>query len=178
MNEPADDLSSRVPVLEGVAGPQQARRARNYRRVGVVVLAVVVVLACLGWLGPKDGSATGTAGSTSVTVTYPQITRSGVDTAIEVAIEREGAGPVRIELPASAVDEFGLQTYVPAPASQAVRGDTLVVTFEGLPAGEVTLRLLGRMPTRATLGRFTHPLLVAAGSPEPLEVDLRTWVLP
>lgn len=177
MNEPEDDLSSRVPVLQGVARPQEARRARNYRRVGVVVLAIVVVVSCLGWLGPRDGSATATAGSATVTVTYPQITRSGVDTAIEVAIEREGAGPVQVELPATALDEFGLETYVPAPASEAVRGDTLVLTFEGLPAGKVTLRLLGRMPTRATLGRFTHPLTVTAGA-EPLEVDLRTWVLP
>lgn len=177
MDEPSD-LTSRVPVLAGVAGPREARRARNWRRVGVVALALVVVVACLGWLGPRDATAAGDAGGVSVTVTHPQITRSGVDSAVEVAVERETGGPLRLELPATTIDELGLETFVPAPDTEAVRGDTIVLTFEDLPRGDVTVRLLGRMPTRSTIGRHTREISVLAGSPEPVVVTARTWVLP
>lgn len=178
MERDEDDLSSGVPVLAGVAGPKQASRARNFRRVGVTALAVVVVVACLGWLGPRDTTVSDEAGGRAMTVTHPQISRSGADSAIEIEFERDGGGPVRVELPVSATDLFGLETYVPAPASEVVRGDTLVLTYDELPPGDVTLRLIGRMPTRAQIGRFTHPIAVQAASPEPLEVTMRTVVLP
>lgn len=178
MNDPQDDLSSRVPVLAGVAHPREARRSRNFRRVGVFVLLVIVVAACLGWLGPRDTSTRVSAAGVTLDATHPAVARSGVDSAIELAVGREGAGPIRVEVPAALVDGLGLVTFVPAPSAEAVRGDTYVLTYEDLAPGDVTLRLTGRMPTRATIGRFTHTLRVLAGSPEPLEVTMRTWVLP
>jgi len=153
VNEPTDDLSTKVPVLAGVARPHEARRGRNWRRVGVAILAVIVAVACLGWLGPRDATASAEDGEEKVTVTYPQVTRSGVDSAYEITVDRP-------------------------PAAEGVRGDTFHAMFVGLPKGEVTVRVLGRMPTRATLGRFTHTIGVSTGRGEPIEVETRTWVLP
>jgi len=178
VNEPTDDLSTKVPVLAGVARPHEARRGRNWRRVGVAILAVIVAVACLGWLGPRDATASAEDGEEKVTVTYPQVTRSGVDSAYEITVDRPAGGAVRLEMPASALDELGLEQIVPTPAAEGVRGDTFHAMFVGLPKGEVTVRVLGRMPTRATLGRFTHTIGVSTGRGEPIEVETRTWVLP
>ncbi len=178
MEPPSDDLSAKVPVLAGVAGPDSARRARNWRRAGVALMAIVVLVACLGWLGPRETTSTDRAGGMAMTVTHPQISRSGVDSAIDIAVERDDSGPVVLEMDAAAFEDLGLETIVPTPASETVRGDTLVLRWAGVPAGDVTLRLLGRMSTRSTIGRVSTPIRVSAGDASPLEVTVRTWVLP
>lgn len=166
------DSSVRVSTLAGVGDPGQARRSRRWRRVGIGVLVVVVVAACLGWLGPRDA----TARDEGVTVTFPQVTRSGMDSTIEISLDRESAGPVVVEVPRTVVDRLGIETISPQPTSEVSVRDSVRLTFEE-PEGAFAVRLFGRLPPRADLGTFTYAILVRpAGTRH--EVSVRTWVLP
>lgn len=175
----SSDNPSHVPVLEGVADPARAKRSRNWRRVGIVLFLLVVVVACLGWLGPRDATAKGsTADGSDVRVTYPQITRSGADAALEIELERV-TGPVTIELPRTVLDTLGIELVTPAPASETGDRTHVRMTFERPPAGELTVLLHGRMPTRSALGPTTYPIRVGTGGEPPAEVvEVRTVVLP
>ena len=180
--------TSEVPTLAGVAGVEGARRARTWRRVGIVALALVVAVACLGWLGPREATASDPAG---FTVTYPQVTRSGADSA--VTIEGEdlvGGAPVVVEVPQALFDRLGLESIVPAPTTEAATADTVRLTFEAPrsdafaaelaepdPADRAA-ELAGRLSTRSDLGPFTYEIRLTTEGAAPRTVSVRTWVLP
>ncbi|GAA3540321.1 hypothetical protein [Aeromicrobium flavum] len=168
-----------VPALAGVAGPEQTRRARNWRRVGMAGLVAVVVLACLGWLGPREATASGELeDGASVEVTYPQITRPGAASALTVSVE-DVSGPVTIELPALVLETLGVETISPAPATETATATSVRLTFDASPTGDFSVGLAGRMPTRSSVGAVTYPIRVGVAGAAPEEVaSVKTWVLP
>jgi len=173
----AEDLdpSEHVPVLAGVADPARARRGQRWRRVGVLLMALVVVAACLGWLGPRETSVS----ADGLEVTYPQLTRPGVDATVEVALPAvDTDAPVVLEISAVAYDRLGIETITPTPASETTAGDAVRLTFDAPATPELSVRLAGRTPTRTTLGPFTFSIRVASSGSSPAEAELRTWVLP
>ncbi len=167
------DPSVQVSTLSGVGDPGQARRSRRWRRAGVGLLLVVVVAACLGWLGPRDASAS----DHGVTVTFPQVTRAGMDSTIEVTLDQAAAGAVVMEIPRTVVDRLGIETISPQPSSEVSVRDSVRLTFEE-PEGGFTVQLFGRLPPRAELGTFGYVIRVRAAEAQPREVSARTWVLP
>ncbi|WP_269306016.1 hypothetical protein [Aeromicrobium sp. HA] len=175
----SSDDDAHIPVIRGVAGPAQARRSRNWRRLGIVLFLVVIVLACLGWLGPRDATARGaTPDGSEVTVTYPLLTRSGADAALEISIE-DVTGPVTVQLPRDVLETLGLEVVTPRPAAETGDKTAVRLTFARPPAGELTVYLHGRMPTRSTLGPVRYAVQVGTGGEPPAEVaSVRTVVLP
>ena len=166
---------SEVPTLAHVADVDEARRARTWRRVGVTLLAVIVAAACVGLLGPREGTATD---GDRLTVTYPQVTRSGSDSGLTV--EATGVAPdqpVVVELPHEVFERLGLETQTPAATAEASGGTTVRLTFEAPGTDELTVELAGRLGTRSTLGTFTYDVTVTSGGEE-LTASARTWVLP
>lgn len=172
----ADAREEWAPTLEGVAGPQEARRARRWRRVGVGLLALVVAVACLGWLGPRESTVTDDTGRLSVT--YPQLARSGAESGLTIDVAPvDRATTVVVEVPLSVFDRLGLDLTTPDPVVQTSVGDTVRLRFDAPQDDTFSVHLGGRLPTRADLGPFSYDLRVLIGGDE-LSVDARTWVLP
>lgn len=173
------DPLKEVPALRGVAGPKEARRARNWRRVGLGIFAVIVLVAATNLLGPRDATATGsTSGGADVTVEYPKLTRSGAASAVAVTVE-QADGRVVIELPTLVFERLGIETITPAPATETSSKTSVRLTFDPPPSGDLAVQLSGRMPTRSTVGAFTYPVRVAVADQEPTDVvSVKTWVLP
>ncbi|MFS0886946.1 hypothetical protein [Aeromicrobium sp. 179-A 4D2 NHS] len=166
---------SEVPTLAEVADVDQARRARRWRRVGVTLLTLVVAAACLGLLGPREGTATD---GDRLTVAYPQVTRSGSDSALTIEAKGVSAdAPLSVEIPHEAFERLGLETMTPAPTAESSDGDTVRLTFEAPGADELSVDLSGRLGTRSTLGTFTFDVRVTSAGEE-LTASARTWVLP
>ena len=167
---------SDVPTLAGVAGVDRARRARAWRRVGVTLLALVVAVACLGWLGPREATASDPDG---LTVTYPQVTRSGSDSAVTIEGKDlpEGA-PVVVEVPQALFDRLGLESIVPAPTTEGATADTVRLTFETPQSDDFAAELSGRLSTRSDLGPFSYEIRLTTEGAAPRTVSVRTWVLP
>jgi hypothetical protein len=150
MVEDEPDPSEHVPVLAGVAGPERARKGRRWRRAGVAAMTAVIVAACLGWLGPREASAS----DGGLEVTYPQITRPGLESTVELTVTPVGADtPVLVEMSTVTFDRLGLETISPAPTRETSAGDTVRLEFEPPGAGEeLTVRFVGRLATRTTPG--------------------------
>lgn len=170
--------TSDIEVLAGVAGPQQALRARNLRRIGVVVLVLFVGAAASGWLGPRESTATDRSGDLSVQVTFPQVIRAGVDTTMQVVVEGGAPdAPLAVEIPAEVFDRLGFDTIVPAPTDESSRDGAVVLVWEQVRDSAATVTFVGRMPTRAKLGSLRYPVRAVVGG-RTMQVEARTWVLP
>lgn len=83
-----DDRIQEIPTARaGWPTCWQDREAVG-RRIGVGLLVLVLVAAALGVLGPRDASRSSESGD--LAVTYPTITRPGLDSSVVVTI-RPGA---------------------------------------------------------------------------------------
>ncbi|TCI98737.1 hypothetical protein [Aeromicrobium sp. IC_218] len=167
-----------IPVLQGVAGPERARRARAWRRVGVVLLGLVVLVACLGWLGPRDTSGSADGPGPALELQHPLVTRAGQDAAVVITVDSPAPGAsVVLELEPAMLERLGLELMSPEPSAQTGDADRVRLTFDAPPSGPLTVSLSGRTPTEARAGRFSYSVR-APGPDGVTEVGGRTWVLP
>lgn len=170
--------SESIPALQGVAGPERARRARAWRRVGVALLALVVLVACLGWLGPRDTSASADGPGPALELQHPLVTRAGQDAAVVVTVDSPAPGAsVVLELEPAMLERLGLELMSPEPSAQTGDADRVRLTFDAPPSGPLVVSFSGRTPTEARAGRFSYSVR-APGADGVTEVDARTWVLP
>lgn len=118
------------------------RRARDARRVGLVAVAVFVALGLAGVLGTRTAETTASAGGYDLTVTYPQVSRSGHAVRFEVQVRRDGgfpAGePVRLRVLGRYYDLFDENGFSPQPDSETA-DDRYVVDEFAPPDGDTLL---------------------------------------
>lgn len=163
------------PTLVGVGDAAQARQSRWWRRVGVGTLLLLVILSLTGWLGPRESTVT----DGDLTVTFPHVTRPGVESTLEVSADGLGPGRVAVEVPSTVMDRLGIETISPRPVSETSMGDVVRLTFDGSGAGGVfTVRFFGRVPVRAQLGTLTYSIRVGSALSGRQQVSARMWVLP
>lgn len=167
-----------IPVLQGVAGPDRARRGRAWRRVGVALLALVVLVACLGWFGPRDTTTSADGPGPALQVRHPQVTRAGLDAAVVVTVAPPAPGAsVVLEVEPAMLERLGLEVFSPEPSAQTGHAERVRLTFDAPPSGPLTVSLSGRTPTEASPGPVGYTLR-APGPGGTTQVDARTWVLP
>ena len=152
---------------------------RGARRVGLGAIGVLVLLGLANLLGVRTATATATDDGVGLTVTYAQMTRSGLETPWRVEVRSAAGfdGPVTLSTSATYFERFDFNQMYPEPASTTVRGDLLVITFER-PEGDVLLvRFDGRASPTFGLGSSATTTLETEGFPS-LSVDYRTVVMP
>src|SRR3954464_112299 len=93
----ADVTTSTLPEPRD---PADIRRARDKRRIGLVLLTLFVLAGAAGLFGTKTGHKSAAASGYVVTVTSPQISRPGHAINYEVRVQRAGGfdGPVHMRL--------------------------------------------------------------------------------
>lgn len=119
-------------------GLADSRRHRATRRVGFVLLAVVLILGATNVLGPRAVTTTAAGGGFELTVTYASVSRPGLSTPWTLEVRRPGGfdGPVTIATTGdyfALFDENGLD---PDPEAATTDGDLRIWEF-GPPLGDV-----------------------------------------
>lgn len=171
-----EDVVGRAPTARAALPTRWQDREAVARRVGVVLLVVVVALAAVGVLGPRTRTTSSTSGD--VSVTHPSTTRRGLDSTVSVTIRpRASAEDVVIRLDRSAFETLGIESVVPEPTSMVSRGDAVEMAFEGDGQRPVVVSMHGRVPTQQEPGSHAWTLIrVVDGRPS--TITARTWVLP
>jgi len=174
-------VESATSTLQGLDDGLTARRSRLLHLAATAGVSLVLIVALLGWFGPRSATLVATTGPHRMTVEYPAITRSGVPAPFRVRIEQEQdfTGPVRIAVSDSFYEEFDFQNWYPNPATEIGEIDRVVYEFDP-PAGnrfEVSLdartgpgQLGGKESYTAQLLSETGDVLVS--------IDFETLVVP
>lgn len=115
--------------------PRQVRRARNQRRLGLILLMLFVLAGALGMFGTRTGKASATAGGYTVTVTHPKVSRPGHAIRYEVEVRRPGGfdGPIHMRFSSAYFDLFDENSFGPAADSETTTGAYDVYAFSPPP---------------------------------------------
>lgn len=176
-----DDVASGIETVGEARDASQARRARNYRRVGLTIMGLIVLAAVLGLLGPRPGTVETTSGSYSLTIDYPQITRPGIDAQLNVQLRHAGDfdGPVMLAFDAGLFDRLDFRSWYPTPSAETADGERVIYEFDPPPGEVFELALDAR--TQSTQPPSAHHYEVAvldeAGAVQ-LNAAFRVWVMP
>lgn len=162
--------------------PAQVKRARDLRRVGLVLLALFVLAGLLGLLGTRTVQTSGSGGGYDVRVTHPSISRSGHAVKLEVQVRRAGGfepdEPVRLRLLSAYFDLFDENGLTPAPDTQTSDARYTYDEFAAPPGEMLTVSVDTRVePARNTGERGQVAVLDPAGEVLAV-VDFRTRLAP
>lgn len=158
------------------------RRARDARRVGLVVLTGFVLLGLLGVLGTRTAEVSADGGPYELTVTYPQVSRSGHAVRFEVEVRRAGGfpadEPVRLRVLGKYYDLFDENGFSPQPDSETA-DDTWVVDEFAPPDGDTLLVSVDtRVEPARNRGEDGAVDVLDAGGEPVVGVRFHTYVLP
>jgi hypothetical protein len=173
------ELVASTPTRPDDVPAARLRRHRAARRVGISVLALLVMLGLTNGLGLRMASASAEGEGVMFQVGYASVTRSGLATPWQVEVRSPAgfSGPVTIATSAAYFERFDFNQWYPEPSGTATRGDLLLLTFER-PEGELLrVRFDGRASPTFGLWSSATTSLDTAGLPS-LSVEYRTWVMP
>ena len=130
-------METRLRTLEEPRDEHAVRRARNYRRVGLGLVALAVVAGLTGLLGIRSSTASARGGGSLLEVQHAQVTRAGIAAPLHVRVARPGGfpGPVRIAISADLMERFDFQNFYPNPSKETSDGRFLTYEFDP-PPGE------------------------------------------
>ena len=160
--------------------PARLVRARRYRRIGLVVLGLVVLAGLLNRLGVRRNVVSSEADGYRLTVEYASVTRPGLSTPWEVEVTHDGGfdGPVTLATNAAYFDRFDFNQFFPEPASTASRGDVVLLTFDGIEGDRLVVRFDGRETPTYTFGLAEATTALEIDGREVVRVDYTTVVMP
>ena len=170
-----------ITTLPDVQDPARVRRARNQRRVGLVVLTAFVLAGAVGLLGTRTSTTTVRAEEYSMTVTYPRISRPGHAVRVQVEVQRDGGwgGDLLVLRYATEwFDMFDENAFTPAPESETA-GPGFTEDEFATPDGDVFVMTVDTRVEparqRGEDGFFT--VLDQDGRPV-LTAEVSTWLWP
>ncbi len=160
---------------------QRVRRGAWARRLTMIVIAAIVAAGLGGWLGVRLRTVTTTGDGYDLTVTYPEISRPGRDTRLQVRVRRDGGWRddevVTLAMNQAYLDLFD-ENSVDPEASTATTSDGLVVWEFDPPTGDMLIVTFDTRvsPSRQWGGRGR--VLVLEDDEPAAEVRFRTRMLP
>ena len=173
-------MTADIRTLEEHRDEPAVRRARDYRRAGMVAVLLVVLAGLVGLLGIRSATSSATGGGYLLSVTHAQVTRAGIAAPLHIRVQRPGGfdGPIRLELSESLLERFDFQNFYPNPSAETATGRYLLYEFDPPPGDRFRLSLDARTAPdqNGSAGRYVVRLL--DGSTPVARVTFRMVVVP
>lgn len=167
-------------TLDGLERPAQHRRGLWGRRVFLTVLLAVVAAGAWGLLGVQTATTRVTNEGWTLELEHASVARAGLDVPFTVTVEHAGGfgEQVTLALTGTYLDLYETQGFNPEPDSTSRDGETLFLTFEAPPRGEVLVVTYDAyiQPT-APSGSVAELSVLDEGSPV-VSLDFRTRIWP
>lgn len=160
--------------------PGEVRRARNQRRVGLVVLILFVLAGAIGTFGTRTGEASASAGGYTVTVTHPKVSRPGHAIRYEVEVKRPGGfdGPIRMRFSSAYFDLFDENSFGPAAESESTTGAYDLYEFAPPPGDTFIVSSDTRIEPARQRGEKGEVSVLDDGGRPVVTVRYRTRIFP
>lgn len=148
------------------------------RRAGLTVLLLIVVAAAFGVFGVHSRTTTKRAGGYSLTVTYPQVARAGLDVPWRVHVSYPSAPKaITIAVSSDYFRMFETQGFYPNPDSQTNDGHFVGFTFQSPPSDGMELEYDAYIQPAAQIGKSATIKVLVNGSVV-VATKIRTWLVP
>jgi hypothetical protein len=149
------------------------------RRLGIMVLLVVVVLGGLGFLGVRSRTVQATANGYTLRVTYPQTARAGLDIAWRAHVHHDGgfAGKLTLAVSTDYFRMFETQGFYPDADSSTNDGHFVYFTFVKPPGDDFLVDYDAYIQPGSQLGKSATVKLII-GKKVQVQASLRTWLVP
>ena len=160
--------------------PDELRRARGFRRLGIGALALVVLAGLCNFLGVRTGTVSAAAAGYQLSVEYESVTRPGLASEWIVVVRREGGfdGPVTLVTDATYFDRFDFNQYYPEPSSVVPRGEEVLHEFEGIQGEVLRVAFDGRASPTFVFALARGSTALEVDGREIARVDYTTVVMP
>jgi hypothetical protein len=161
--------------------PTSEREPRPWlRRGGLGLLTTVVVLGAFGVFGVHSRTAAGSGGGYTLTVTYPQVARAGLDVPWRARVHRDGGIDTDVTLAVSSAywRLFETQGFYPDADMATNDGEFVYLQFSKPPPGQdFVLEYDAYIQPAAQLGKSATIKLMIDGR-EMARVSIHTWLVP
>lgn len=167
-------------TLDDVVGTEATGRGRFGRRVAVAAMTLLVLAGLSGLLGVRSATATASSGPWTMTVTYPQVARAGLDVPFRVDLVSAAgpvAQPVTLAFENHYLDVFEHQDLRPDPDSAVAAPRFAYYTFAAPPGPAFRASFDVYVQPSAQLPVSTDVVAVVGGQ-EVARVRVRTWLAP
>ena len=162
---------------------RDARRARDRRRIGLVLLALFVLAGAVGLLGTRTTTTAASGSGYDLTVTHPSVSRSGHAVKVEVEVRKDGGfdpeEPIRLRMRSAYFELFDENAFTPQPDAETSDATWTYDEFSPPPQGGVFLVSVDTRiePARNRGERGEVSLVDEQGRPF-LTVRFRTRLMP
>jgi hypothetical protein len=148
------------------------------RLAGLALLLIIVLVGATGYLGVRSRTARVAANGYSMTVTFPQVARAGLDVPWRVHVTYPSAPKsITIAVSSDYFRMFETQGFYPSPDSQKNDGRFVQFTYNGPPASGMELEYDAYIQPAAQIGkRATVQVLV--GGKVVASTSIHTWLVP
>lgn len=173
-------MGEQVGTLPGHRDVDGARRGRALRRIGIVVLVLLVGAGMAGALGPRTGDVSASNGGYRLDVRHAEITRPGLPAPLRITVERPGGfdGPVTLRLDKDFGDHLDFQTWYPTPSAETAGPRLIEYEFDPPPGDVLEITLDARTaPGQPPSSRRYSVAVVDAGR-EAVATNFRMTVMP
>lgn len=167
-------------TLDDVRRPRDNRAGVIGRRIAVSVMALVVIVGATGFLGVKARTVHASGGGYSMTLTYPQIARPGLDIPWRLTVHHPGGfkGDITVAVSNRYWDIFEFQGLHPSPSDETATSDFVYLTFSPPTSGDsFSVSLDTYVQPSSQVGRSATTKLIVGGSTM-AEVHYKTWLVP
>jgi hypothetical protein len=170
----------RVATLHDARDERAVRRARNARRVGLGVLALLVAAGLSGLLGIRSGTAESTADGYTLRVTYPQVTRAGIAVPFRVRVRHAGGfdGPLTLAISKRLFSRFDFQNHYPNPSTETSSAELVYYEFDPPPGEVFELDVDARTAPDQNGSTTVYRTALLVDGSEVTDVSYRVWVVP
>lgn len=143
-------------------------RDRNLRRIGLAAAWLLLVAAIVGLLGVRMGSAEVSAGSWTLRVEHPQVTRPALDAPVTIIVVQDGGfeDMVHLRVPRDLLEHLDVNLLSPAPDAETGTGTYVEWTFEPPAADTLVVSIDARLSPSEMVGldRFDVAVVDDAGA--------------
>jgi hypothetical protein len=172
--------SPEISTLTHPRDEPAVRRARNLRRAGVSVLAVVVLAGLGGLFGLRSAWTSRSTDGYTLAVHHAQVTRAGIAVPFQVRVHHPGGftGPLTLAVSRTLLERFDFQNFYPNPSKETASEDYVYYEFDPPPGDEFQLNLDARTaPDQNGSTEVYRTALVIDDRPV-TELAFRMWVVP
>lgn len=174
------DVEGDDSTLGPIRSTRVASRARQGRRVAIVMLWLVVLAGAVGLLGVHSRTVSASGGGVNASLTYAGIARAGWDVPWHLVITKEGgfgSGTVTVAVSQSFFDIYETQGFHPAPASETSDAHYVYLEFAPPPGDTLVVDYDAYIQPTAQLGRHSDLKVITDGQ-ERVSLTWRTFLFP